>query len=148
MALINCKECYREISSQASNCPNCGYPNKKKGKFTGCLMILLGLITAAIVFIFIFDNGKEGGNVITDERTYSKSWRLPQGTEYREIGKIIVQNGIKVCGEYHLKEIAPYEYVLACSADGINWHYFVVYKSRGKIYRANDEMESKLIPPR
>ena len=27
MAMINCPECGKEISDQASNCPNCGYIN-------------------------------------------------------------------------------------------------------------------------
>lgn len=26
MALIECPECKKEVSNQASNCPNCGYP--------------------------------------------------------------------------------------------------------------------------
>ena len=147
MALVNCKECYQEISNKAEKCPHCGYPIKKKGGLAGCFMIFLGLIAAVIVFLFIYDSGT-GSNVITDEKTYSKSWRSPYGTEFSEIGRIIVQNGIKVCGEYHVKEIEPKEYVIACSADGTTWHYFVVYTSRGKIYRANDKMESKLHPPR
>lgn len=32
MALIKCPECEKEISDQATNCPNCGYPIKKEEK--------------------------------------------------------------------------------------------------------------------
>jgi len=147
MALINCKECNQEISSKAEKCPHCGCPIKKKISFTGCFMVLLGLITAIIVFFFFGSNGT-GNNVINDEKTYSESWRSPYGTEYSDIGKIIVENKIKVCGEYHVKEIKSNEYIIACSADGTTWNYFVVYTSPRKIYRADDEMESKLYPPK
>jgi hypothetical protein len=145
MALINCKECNQEISSKAEKCPHCGVKLKKSGGC--CLPIIVGGIILLIFFYIIGSSGNSGG-VITDDRTYSESWRSPYGTEYSEIGKIIVQNGIKVCGEYYVKEIETNEYVIACSADGTTWDYFVVYTSLGKIYRANDEMESKLYPPR
>ena len=29
MALVNCKECNKKISSDAKECPNCGYKKKK-----------------------------------------------------------------------------------------------------------------------
>lgn len=145
MALINCKECNQEISNKAKKCPHCGVKLKKSGGC--CLPIVVGGIILLIIFYIIGSNGNSGG-VITDDRTYSDSWRSPYGTEYREIGKIIVQNGIKVCGEYYVKEIESNEYVIACTADGTTWNYFVVYTSLDKIYRANDEMESKLYPPR
>lgn len=145
MALINCKECNQEVSSKAEKCPHCGVKLKKSGGC--CLPIIVGGIVLLIIFYIIGSNGSSGG-VITDERTYSDSWRSPYGSEFSEIGKIIVQNGIKVCGEYYVKEIESNEYVIACSADGTTWDYFVVYTSLDKIYRANDEMESKLYPPR
>lgn len=43
MALTNCKECGREISSKASACPHCG---AKIPKFKWWLWIPLGLIVA------------------------------------------------------------------------------------------------------
>ena len=145
MALIKCKECNQEISDKAEKCPHCGVKLKKDG---GCCLpiIIIGIIV--LIAGYIYGSDEDSGGIITDARTYSKSWRTPRGSEYREIGKIIVQNGIKVCGEYHVKEIDPKEYVIACSADGTSWHYFVVYISNNKIYKANDKMESKLNPPR
>jgi hypothetical protein len=145
MALINCIECNQEVSSKAEKCPHCGVKLKKSGGW--CLPIIVGGIVLLIIFYIIGSNSESGG-IITDEQTYSQSWRSPYGSEYSEIGKIIVQNGIKVCGEYYVKEIESTEFVIACSADGTTWDYFVVYTSLDKIYRANDEMESKLYPPR
>lgn len=145
MALINCKECKQEISSNADKCPYCG--NKmKKGGFGCGTIIIIGIII--LIALYIIGSNSETGGIITDEQTYSQSWRSPQGTEFTEIGRIIVANGIKVCGEHYVKEIESNEYVIACSADGTTWDYFVVYTSLEKIYRANDEMESKLNPPR
>jgi uncharacterized membrane protein YvbJ len=58
MPLIKCKECGKEISDQATACPNCGAPTqygqedekkerrKKRGNVqgAGCLIIILALI--------------------------------------------------------------------------------------------------------
>jgi hypothetical protein len=145
MALINCKECNQEVSSKAEKCPHCGVKLKKSGGC--CLPIIVGGIVL-LIFFYIIGSNSESGGIITDEQTYTQSWRSAYGSEYGEIGKIIVQNGIKVCGEYYVKEIESNEFVIACSADGTTWNYFVVYTSLDKIYRANDEMESKLYPPR
>lgn len=156
MALINCKECNQEISEKAKECPKCGYKNKSS---SGCLNFIGYLVF--FIFVIIFLNSIFGGetsennsdysnsnNVTTDTRTYSTRWRSPQGLEYRDIGRIMVANQIKVCGEYYLKEVENNEYIIACTADGTNWNYFIVYTNQNKIYKANDEMISQLSPPR
>ncbi len=43
MALINCKECGKEISDQAKFCPNCGFPIKKKGNGFAVASLVLGI---------------------------------------------------------------------------------------------------------
>ena len=48
MALKECKECRREVSSEAEKCPNCGAPIKTKSSF-GCLsafglILLIGFL--------------------------------------------------------------------------------------------------------
>lgn len=113
------------------------------------------LIRAVIVSIIIIiilkiitDNPEKPKTIINDSRTYQTEWRMPKGNEYYEIGKLIVENNIKICGEYHIKEVTSYEYLIACSKDGVNWEYFIAYTKIGKFYRANDEMISKLTPPR
>lgn len=58
MSLIKCPEYSKEISDQASSCPNCGYTIKTKkvkveNKNTGCLtrifITLIGLILIALI---------------------------------------------------------------------------------------------------
>ncbi|MCG2590397.1 zinc ribbon domain-containing protein [Rhodohalobacter sulfatireducens] len=48
MALVNCKECEREISSDADTCPHCGYSIKKereeKESAIGCLIVVFIII--------------------------------------------------------------------------------------------------------
>lgn len=50
MALINCKECGKEISSKSKTCPNCGCPIKKKSFFK---LISTIVVTVVIVFILL-----------------------------------------------------------------------------------------------
>jgi hypothetical protein len=145
MALINCKECKQEISSNADKCPYCGNKMKKSGFGCGTIILVAFII---LIGLYIIGSNTDTGGIITDEQTYTQSWRSPQGTEFAEIGRIIVANGIKVCGEYYVKEIESNEFVIACSDFGTTWEYFVVYTSLDEIYRANDEMESKLKAPR
>lgn len=90
----------------------------------------------------------EPKTIINDPMTYEQSWRSPRDSEYAEIGKLIVQNNITICGEYHVKEVTTKEYLIACSPDGINWQYFIAYTAIDKFYRASDEMVEKLTPPR
>ena len=68
MALIECKECGKEISKKAEMCRNCGSPtqwgkkvkrkeqNKRKGYFqgAGCLLIIIYLIRVSIIVAFPF----------------------------------------------------------------------------------------------
>lgn len=121
-------------------------------KFIKFLLIIIGVLFIISLFnnkfTTISHDAKKPRTVINDTRTYQQSWRSPRGSEYAEIGKLIIQNNIKVCGEYHVKEVTSGEYVIACSANGTTWQYFVAYTKIGKFYRASDEMVSKLTPPR
>ncbi|RJX18994.1 MAG: zinc-ribbon domain-containing protein [Desulforudis sp.] len=64
MALINCKECGRQISNKAEVCPHCGAPStaKKLGDFgqgvsgCGCALTILGL--GILFFFFIIGLSK------------------------------------------------------------------------------------------
>lgn len=146
MALIKCPECKNEISNSAKNCPSCGYKISNGG--IGCFTYLLIGIGLLIFFYIIGSNSSgSGSNIIEDENTYSKSWRSPVETEFTDIGRIMVKNNIRECGEYHIKEVTENEFVVACSSDGKNWTYYIIYTNLDKIYLANDEMISKLTPP-
>lgn len=70
MALIKCKECGKKISSEADNCPNCGYPvdksikkddtnNKKSNKRKIIMSIMIGIILLIIggsIFFYLKAN--------------------------------------------------------------------------------------------
>lgn len=62
MALINCPECSKEISDQVKNCPNCGYPLKKKKNISlpkikiRYIVIPIILIIAVVIGIIIWKN--------------------------------------------------------------------------------------------
>lgn len=55
MALINCKECGKEVSDKADKCPNCGFniatERNTKATSKGCSFIFLGI--AAIIFLAV-----------------------------------------------------------------------------------------------
>lgn len=55
MSLIKCKECGKEISDKAENCPHCGYPINKNAKnktpFWLIIAAVIGAILAAIGLI-------------------------------------------------------------------------------------------------
>ena len=94
-----------------------------------------------------FSGFSPSGNIVDDDKTYTKEWRSPQGDEYSKIGKLMIKNNITGCGEYHVKEIETNEYIIACSRDGENWSYYVAWPNLEKINLASLEMEKKLKPP-
>ena len=50
LALFPCKECQKDISSEASNCPNCGVPLRGGSpRAEGCAKVGVGCITVLIV---------------------------------------------------------------------------------------------------
>jgi len=113
-------------------------------------VLIVGLVALRINYLSNHrdDDSFDPNAVLIDANTYGRSWRSPTGSEYSEIGKLVIQNNISICGEYHVKEVTSGEYLIACSPDGINWQYFVAYPKIGKFYRASDEMVEKLTPPR
>lgn len=57
MALINCSECGKDVSDQASNCPGCGAKVPPKGLsaiFSGTLRLGLALIALGIALPIAF----------------------------------------------------------------------------------------------
>ena len=73
MALIKCKECEKEISSDAVNCPSCGAPVKpikKKGGFLNFLkkMVITWLVIAAVFYAgFLYVKGAVQEKVVADK---------------------------------------------------------------------------------
>ena len=53
MALIKCKECGNDVSTQAQSCPKCGAVVAKQKKPTGCGTLLIALFCAFVVVAII-----------------------------------------------------------------------------------------------
>lgn len=53
MALINCPECNKEISDQVTNCPNCGYPLKKKQSKAGKRIIIAVSVIVLVILVSV-----------------------------------------------------------------------------------------------
>jgi len=83
MALAKCKECGKEISSQAKVCPNCGASIKKKA---GCSIIILVLL--AIIFISYIISQINGSDF--DDIGYHKKETL-NGSNFR-VYSVYVKN--------------------------------------------------------
>jgi len=57
MALIKCKECEKEISSEAESCPSCGAPIKPIKKKGGFLNFLKKMVITWLVIVAVFYAG-------------------------------------------------------------------------------------------
>lgn len=71
--MTTCPECKKEISSEASSCPSCGYDfaaAKKKKKSNGCAIGCLGVIILFIIFYII---GSTTGGSTSSTTTSSSS---------------------------------------------------------------------------
>lgn len=57
MAMINCKECNREISSSAKVCPSCAYPIEEKRKEASNNMQLVLITILLLIFLALHKLG-------------------------------------------------------------------------------------------
>ena len=72
MALIKCKECKKEISSDAKQCPGCGY--KKKETSWLFIAFVIFLILGAIGSLFgDKDKGETGTKKLLSEKRYENA---------------------------------------------------------------------------
>ncbi|WCM42455.1 zinc ribbon domain-containing protein [Flavobacterium sp. CBA20B-1] len=76
---------------------------------------------------------------IEKTKVYKNDWK-PAGDNIANIGKVLIKNNIYGCGEYYIFEITSNEFAIACTSDGISWHYYVVYPNLDKVYLANEKM--------
>jgi hypothetical protein len=101
MALIKCKECGHEVSTQAVSCPNCGTVIKKK---TGCLTYL-GAGFALIVGLGVIGSLIPNTNTTKPETgvtipsvgeqfvTFEKYQKIENGMTYEQVKQIIGHEG-------------------------------------------------------
>jgi RNA polymerase subunit RPABC4/transcription elongation factor Spt4 len=122
MALIKCKECGREVSDKANNCPNCGCPvddrqeswsdnidmvtptynqyNQKPKKGHGCLIgviIFFAVIAVSItVGLNMNDNIQKEVSGVSDKSEYitmDEYDQIETGMSYKKVVKIIGSDG-------------------------------------------------------
>lgn len=86
MALINCPECNQQVSSEAKNRPNCGYPLYKAEnsgqirKFVICLIVAVVLCGGGFGWYYIQQERKEIDAAIEANHRYLSS--VPPPTSY------------------------------------------------------------------
>ena len=65
MAIKTCKDCGKEVSTTAKNCPHCGRPNPSKSTTLGCGTVLLTFIGLFVFVCFIYN--------LSNQKTYTAS---------------------------------------------------------------------------
>lgn len=90
MALINCKECGKEISEYSRECPNCGYPIKSTNNI---IMFLVGLIIVIVGFFLISHNSY----IPTDTFNFSSIKTYVGGDAYNAMIEASIRGG-KISG--------------------------------------------------
>jgi hypothetical protein len=91
------------------------------------------------LLFFIFGCGSDKEKSVTE--LYPMPWRETQGNEIITIGRALVKNKITVCGEYVVRPSAQYEgeYLVACTLDGKNYTYFLVWVGTDKVMGGFDD---------
>lgn len=82
MALIKCKECGKEISTQAASCPHCGavrFVPKEKPKTSGCAWIALLFIGIPFLLVVFFSSSRTT-TIPTAPRTNAPNAKADQAT--------------------------------------------------------------------
>lgn len=60
MSITQCKECGKEVSTEAKTCPNCGAPVKKEPTQYGCgTLILIGFVIFLFIGLFSSNDSSE-----------------------------------------------------------------------------------------
>ncbi len=81
MALQTCRECGKELSSEALTCPHCGAPRKKKRSVIKRVGIgVLGLITLLVVIGVVGNNDSSNASGSSSNTTDSDSSVFPACT--------------------------------------------------------------------
>ena len=100
MALIKCKECGKDVSTEAESCPNCGAVlKKKKGNTNYVLTGILILIVLVVIGTLINKNTTKpeagfkipaiGNQIIT----FDEYQQIQNGMSYRGVVQIIGNEG-------------------------------------------------------
>ena len=138
MALIKCKECGKEMSTNASSCPHCGYVYKKEGTSTKKIIIVT-LITLAVLFIlglsfiYLTDSLIPKIKSKNEMKKYYGTWELVNIESEKLKDDIINWNSI--AADDFKKELIISEENLENQTNGFNnpkTEYALSYFDRGK----------------
>ena len=112
MALKPCKECGKEVSTDARRCPHCGVSSPTTDTSGGCLgLIIVGLLLGGV--IALFDNFACGNSSVEEQKVLDhvikaeaiENLKLrvfdPDTLQLRDISV----NGATVCGWYNSKNL-------------------------------------------
>ncbi len=113
MSLIKCKECGREISSQATSCPNCGcpvtpplqntplqsnpsaivYPQTSKKKTSNSITVIFAVLIFVSILVFIISNIMKNPEAYKKQSIIEKEMKLTKEQEEKAL-EIFEQCGI------------------------------------------------------
>jgi RNA polymerase subunit RPABC4/transcription elongation factor Spt4 len=100
MALVNCSECGKEMSSEAAACPSCGKPTKKKSQQTQVsgivIVIILLVVAAAIVGALKPEAGQYAGLAAAALAWIAGAWKFNGGALKRVGGGFVVGFGVLI----------------------------------------------------
>ena len=113
MALKPCKECGKEISTDARRCPSCGVSNPTTDTGAGCLgLIIFSLLLGGI--IALFNNFACGKSPEVEDKKVSDHVLMAKATENLKLKvfdpdalqiRALFVNGESVCGWYNGKNL-------------------------------------------
>jgi len=120
MALHACKECGKDISTKAKECPHCGAPVKETTHSkTGCLVLILSAVI--VLIFFIFSNYFVGDSQHTSsKRSSNDNIKLKSALNYlNEINEV---KWIDIDGNdvYIGFEPLPSDYKIICKSAALN----------------------------
>lgn len=109
----------------------------KAGKY-----ILIAIIVMVAVGLFRNYTGtaaSSNAKQIADE--YASKWTSPSGDILSKISRSLSENNVTGCGEYYVKSKINEDnvFALACTSDGKNFKYYLVWPSIGEVKSIEDD---------
>lgn len=103
-------------------------------------LVLALIVIAVVVLKEIFGDEDIKSNAKSLQDDYS-TWESAGGESFISIGRSLVKNGISGCGEYYVKKSnnTDGEYAVACTSDGRNFKYHLVWVNTQKVVSIEDD---------
>lgn len=99
MALVACRECGREVSSEARACPHCGVTLARSGKRIPFAIVALCVVVIGAVWLFQQHGSEKAGL----RRLVSKNLHDPESAQFRHEKLRKTQDGVWLCGEVNAR---------------------------------------------